>query len=89
MEGLKTQRKLSTVVLPCKCLGVARIRVKGKSRNLEGGQYATNIPIHTRNIGAENQDKAHGKGMRLHNVRVKDGRVVGNTCTVCGDMKAA
>lgn len=36
---------------------------------------------------SEFQDKEHGKGMRIHNRRIKDGKPKGWTCTVCGEKK--
>jgi hypothetical protein len=78
-----------TQVLPCACTLVAKFRVKGKSRNAEGGQFVTGIPFTVATAGAEFQNKRYGKGLRLHNSRIKEGRLCGMTCTVCGTMKAA
>lgn len=35
------------------------------------------------------QDKEYGKGQRVHNPSVKDGKSKGNRCTVCGNVKPA
>lgn len=76
----------NTRVQDCNCVSVEQFSVKsaGTKQDL---RPTTPIPWMNRENGAKYQDAKYGKGMRLHNIRVK-GKELGATCTVCGNRKA-
>lgn len=74
-------------VIPCSCVTVAAITAKSAAAKVK--PVCSNIPFNTRGNGAAYQDAKFGKGNRLHNAMVKDGKFKGHTCTVCGSRKAA
>lgn len=79
-------------IKPCPCSGADSIMANcgsGSATNMSMPKPRATIPFGARDSGAIYQNARYGQGMRLHNIRVKDGKVVGITCTVCGTRKLA
>ena len=80
--------KQGTVVEYCGCVKAGTITAKcavGSTQNKT--KPTTEVPWFNANKGAEAQDEMYGKGNRVHNVRMKEGKLKGSTCTVCGRVK--
>lgn len=76
---------MATQIAPCECTVSHVIIVKQAGAKTELCPKWEQ-PWFTRENGAQFQDARYGKGMRLHNVRVK-GKRIGLTCTCCGKQK--
>jgi len=85
-KGKKKEKKPTRCkVMPCRCVGASVLTYKTGAK--QHGRVDDFFPFHTRNAGAERQDKLLGRGNRFHNPGFVKGKLVTWTCTVCGEKK--